>query len=71
MSASSPSSAGAPLVVWAVSDGRAGIEAQVVGLADAIARKRDVQVVVKRIARGDDGRNELGAVGTQGRVRRT
>ena len=32
-----------------MSDGRAGIEAQVVGLADAIARKRDVEVVVKRI----------------------
>jgi mitochondrial fission protein ELM1 len=32
-----------------VSDGRAGIEAQVVGLANAIARQRPAQVVVKRI----------------------
>ncbi|WGU41661.1 mitochondrial fission ELM1 family protein [Phenylobacterium sp. NIBR 498073] len=39
----------APLVIWAVSDGRAGIEAQVVGLANAIARKRPAQVVVKQI----------------------
>jgi hypothetical protein len=38
-----------PLLVWAVSDGRAGIEAQVVGLANAIARKRGAQVVVKRV----------------------
>lgn len=39
-----------PLVIWAVSDGRAGIEAQVVGLANAIARQRAAEVVVKRIA---------------------
>lgn len=39
-----------PLVVWAVSDGRAGIEAQVVGLADALARLRPCEVVVKRVA---------------------
>ena len=42
--------AGRPLTIWAVSDGRAGIEAQVVGLANAIARQRTAQVVVKRIA---------------------
>ena len=43
-------SAGRPLTIWAVSDGRAGIEAQVVGLANALARQRLAQVVVKRIA---------------------
>jgi mitochondrial fission protein ELM1 len=32
-----------------VSDGRAGIEAQVVGLANAIARQRSADVIVKRI----------------------
>ncbi|CAN7463259.1 mitochondrial fission ELM1 family protein [Phenylobacterium sp. LjRoot164] len=48
MSASNPTPA-APLVIWAVSDGRAGIEAQVVGLANAIARKRSAQIVVKQI----------------------
>ena len=48
LSATDPPSA-APLVIWAVSDGRAGIEAQVVGLANAIARKRSARIVVKRI----------------------
>jgi len=38
------------LNIWAVSDGRAGIEAQVVGLADAVARLRPAQVTIKRIA---------------------
>ncbi|MGH6963414.1 MAG: mitochondrial fission ELM1 family protein [Phenylobacterium sp.] len=38
------------LNIWAVSDGRAGIEAQVVGLADAVARLRPAQITVKRIA---------------------
>lgn len=38
-----------PLTIWAMSDGRAGIEAQAVGLAEAIARQRKAQVVVKRI----------------------
>lgn len=38
-----------PLTVWAVSDGRAGIEAQAVGLAEAIARKRPARIVVKRV----------------------
>ena len=38
-----------PLTIWAVSDGRAGIEAQAQGLAEALARRRPAQVVVKRI----------------------
>ncbi len=38
-----------PLIVWAVSDGRAGIEAQVTGLAGALARLRPCEVVVKRV----------------------
>ena len=40
----------APLTIWAVSDGRAGIEAQDLGLAEAVARQRPAEVVVKRIA---------------------
>ena len=40
----------APLTVWAVSDGRAGIEAQVRGLAEAVARQRPAVVAVKRVA---------------------
>jgi mitochondrial fission protein ELM1 len=40
----------APLTVWAVSDGRAGIEAQVRGLAEAVARRRPATVEVKRVA---------------------
>jgi len=45
-----------PLIIWAVSDGRSGIENQVVGLAEAVARlapellQRPARVVVKRIA---------------------
>lgn len=39
-----------PLVIWAVSDGRAGMESQVVGLANAIAAKRKAEVLVKRVA---------------------
>ena len=38
------------LNIWAVSDGRDGIEAQVVGLAEAVARLRPAQVTVRRIA---------------------
>jgi mitochondrial fission protein ELM1 len=38
-----------PLIIWAVSDGRAGIEAQVLGLAEAVARRRPAEIVVKRI----------------------
>lgn len=38
-----------PLKIWAVSDGRAGIEAQVVGLSDAIARLVPSEVTIKRV----------------------
>ena len=38
-----------PLLVWAVSDGRAGIEAQALGMAEALARGRKAKVVTKRI----------------------
>lgn len=37
-------------VCWAVSDGRAGIEAQALGLAEAIARRTPLTIVRKRIA---------------------
>ncbi len=49
MTQSYPTSAETPLIIWAVSDGRAGIEAQVVGLANAIARKRPARIIVKRV----------------------
>lgn len=39
-----------PLQIWAVSDGRAGIEAQVEGLAQAVARQVPAQITLKRIA---------------------
>lgn len=42
-------SAGRPLRIWAVSDGRAGIEAQVLGLAEAVARVRPALITRKRI----------------------
>lgn len=38
-----------PLRIWAVSDGRAGIEAQALGLAEAVSRLRPAEVSVKRI----------------------
>ena len=38
------------LSIWAVSDGRIGIEAQVLGLAEAVARQRPAEIVLKRIA---------------------
>lgn len=38
-----------PLKVWAVSDGRAGIEAQVVGLSEALARLVPCEVSIKRV----------------------
>lgn len=38
------------LTIWAVSDGRVGIEAQVLGLAEAVARQRPAEIVVKRVA---------------------
>ncbi|WP_411286944.1 mitochondrial fission ELM1 family protein [Phenylobacterium sp.] len=37
------------LTIWAVSDGRAGIEAQAEGLAMAVARLRPATVILKRI----------------------
>lgn len=41
--------AAAPLTIWAVSDGRAGMRDQAVGLAEAVARKRSSRVSVKTI----------------------
>jgi uncharacterized protein len=38
-----------PLEVWAVSDGRAGIEAQALGLAEAIARRAPARITIKRV----------------------
>jgi mitochondrial fission protein ELM1 len=35
--------------VWAVSDGRAGIENQALGLAEAIARRTPVEIALKRV----------------------
>jgi len=40
---------GRPLRIWAVSDGRAGIEAQAVGLAEAVARLRPAHISTRRI----------------------
>ena len=40
---------GRPLRIWAVSDGRAGIEAQALGLAEAVARLRPAHITTKRI----------------------
>ncbi len=37
------------LTIWAVSDGRAGIESQVMGLAEAVARLTPAEVVSKRL----------------------
>jgi hypothetical protein len=37
------------LTIWTVSDGRIGIEAQVLGLAEAVARQRPADIVVKRV----------------------
>lgn len=46
-----------PLRIWAVSDGRAGIEAQALGLAEAVARLKPAHIAVKRIGwRGGLGR---------------
>ena len=45
------------LTIWAVSDGRSGIENQALGLAEAVARKVMADVVVKRVGwRGRLGR---------------
>ena len=40
----------AALSIWAVSDGRAGIEAQALGLAEAVARRLPSEIVLKRLA---------------------
>lgn len=40
---------GRPLRIWAVSDGRAGIEAQALGLAEAVARLRPAHIATRRI----------------------
>ncbi len=45
-----PEAATPALTIWAVSDGRIGIEAQVLGLAEAVARRRRATIVVKRVA---------------------
>jgi len=42
-------SSGQPLSVWAVSDGRAGIESQVMGLAEAVARLTPAVIENKRL----------------------
>ena len=39
----------APLRIWAVSDGRAGIEAQALGLAEAVGRLRSAEISSKRV----------------------
>ncbi|MDQ1154249.1 mitochondrial fission ELM1 family protein [Brevundimonas sp. SORGH_AS_0993] len=39
----------APLSLWVISDGRAGIENQALGLAEAVQRLTPAQIVVKRI----------------------
>lgn len=38
-----------PLSVWAVTDGRAGIEAQALGLAEAIGRRAPTKLITKRV----------------------
>jgi mitochondrial fission protein ELM1 len=38
-----------PLEIWAVTDGRAGIEAQALGLAEAIARRMPARITGKRV----------------------
>jgi mitochondrial fission protein ELM1 len=38
-----------PLNVWTITDGRAGIEAQALGLAEAIGRLAPVTLNVKRV----------------------
>jgi len=41
---------GRPLIIWAVSDGRAGIEAQALGLAEAVAHHTPALVSARRVA---------------------
>ncbi|MBS0334774.1 MAG: mitochondrial fission ELM1 family protein [Proteobacteria bacterium] len=38
------------LNIWAVTDGRVGIEAQALGLAEAVARLRPAEITLKRVA---------------------
>jgi len=38
-----------PINIWAVSDGRAGIENQALGLAEAIARRAPIKLTTKRV----------------------
>jgi hypothetical protein len=38
------------LSIWVVTDGRVGIEAQALGLAEAVARLRPAEITVKRVA---------------------
>lgn len=38
-----------PLRIWAVSDGRAGIENQALGLAEAVARLTPAEIAIKRV----------------------
>mgnify|MGYP000957838406 CR=1 FL=1 len=38
-----------PINVWTVTDGRAGIEAQAVGLAEALARRTPIRLTTKRV----------------------
>jgi len=37
------------LLIWALSDGRAGIENQALGLAEAVARRTPAKIIVKRV----------------------
>ena len=39
----------APLSIWVVTDGRAGIEAQALGLAEAVAARRPAEITVRRV----------------------
>jgi mitochondrial fission protein ELM1 len=57
-----PSQAKSPVVIWAISDGRAGIEAQAVGLSEAVAREARAQGIPVQI--------EIKRVGWTGRVGR-
>lgn len=41
--------AAAPLSIWAVSDGRAGMENQALGLAEAVARRTPAEVGIRRV----------------------
>jgi len=38
-----------PITIWAVTDGRAGIENQALGLAEAIGRRAPIKLVTKRV----------------------